>query len=119
LHAVSSHSAAVKALKGADAALNAWDTCCCLLPNNPVCRWDVSELCLELLYYVLLRNRDRISSLWPRVYDHCQVGSYAAEQQPWPSKWVCWELSHACLHCTGVQPLQQQSDLHSCVYRTD
>jgi hypothetical protein len=52
-----------------------------LLQNNAVCRWDVSELCLEILYCVLLRNRDCISPLWPRVY-HCQVGSYATEQQP-------------------------------------
>jgi brefeldin A-resistance guanine nucleotide exchange factor 1 len=63
----------------------------------------VSELCLELLYCVLLRNRDRISSLWPRVYDHCQVGSYATEQQPCLARRVCCELSHACLQCTGTQ----------------
>lgn len=34
----------------------------------------MAELCLELLFTVLLRNRDRISALWPRVYDHFQVG---------------------------------------------
>lgn len=32
--------------------------------------WDVSELCLELLFTVLLRNRDRISLIWQRTYDH-------------------------------------------------
>ena len=32
--------------------------------------WDVSELCLELLFTVLLRNRDRISFIWQRTYDH-------------------------------------------------
>ncbi|GLC38754.1 hypothetical protein PLESTM_000772100 [Pleodorina starrii] len=32
--------------------------------------WDVSEVCLELLYTVLLRNRDRITLLWPRAYEH-------------------------------------------------
>ena len=35
--------------------------------------WDVSELCLELLFTVLLRNRDRISLLWPRIYEHFHV----------------------------------------------
>lgn len=32
--------------------------------------WDVSELCLELLFTVLLRNRDRISLIWPKTYDY-------------------------------------------------
>ncbi|GFR51100.1 hypothetical protein Agub_g13429 [Astrephomene gubernaculifera] len=32
--------------------------------------WDASELCLELLFTVLLRNRDRITLLWPRAYEH-------------------------------------------------
>ncbi|GIL44250.1 hypothetical protein Vafri_1768 [Volvox africanus] len=35
--------------------------------------WDVSEVCLELLYTVLLRNRDRITLLWPRAYEQFQV----------------------------------------------
>ena len=35
--------------------------------------WDVSELCLELLFTVLLRNRDRISLLWSRIYEHFHV----------------------------------------------
>eukprot|EP00798_Chlamydomonas_sp_ICE-L_P006642 gene6642-3299_t len=34
--------------------------------------WDVSELCLELLFTVLLRNRDRIGLLWPKIFDHFQ-----------------------------------------------
>ena len=37
--------------------------------NGPA-NWDVAELCLELLFTVLLRNRDRIAALWPRTYEH-------------------------------------------------
>lgn len=39
--------------------------------------WDTSELALELLFGILLRNRDRISALWPPVYDHLQVRGLA------------------------------------------
>ncbi|KAF8061912.1 hypothetical protein HT031_004172 [Scenedesmus sp. PABB004] len=32
--------------------------------------WEAAELCLDLLLVVLLRNRDRLSLLWPPVLDH-------------------------------------------------
>ncbi|WIA18254.1 hypothetical protein OEZ85_009722 [Tetradesmus obliquus] len=32
--------------------------------------WEAAELCLDLLLVVLLRNRDRLSLLWPPVFDH-------------------------------------------------
>lgn len=32
--------------------------------------WDIAELCLDLLFTVMLRNRDRIALLWPKVYEH-------------------------------------------------
>ncbi|EFJ51864.1 hypothetical protein VOLCADRAFT_87471 [Volvox carteri f. nagariensis] len=45
--------------------------------------WDVSEVCLELLYTVLLRNRDRITLLWPRAYEHFQtILSHSRECEP-------------------------------------
>jgi len=45
--------------------------------------WDVAELCLELLFTMLLRNRDRISALWPRVYAHFQtIFSCSREVEP-------------------------------------
>ncbi|MEW5304445.1 MAG: hypothetical protein WDW36_007055 [Sanguina aurantia] len=40
--------------------------------NNGPAAWDVAELCLELCFTVLLRNRYRIASLWPRIYEHFQ-----------------------------------------------
>ncbi|KXZ43437.1 hypothetical protein GPECTOR_90g523 [Gonium pectorale] len=42
-------------------------------PPSSALPWDASELCLELLFTVLLRNRDRITLLWPRAYDHFQT----------------------------------------------
>ncbi|PNW80894.1 hypothetical protein CHLRE_07g334100v5 [Chlamydomonas reinhardtii] len=39
-------------------------------PPSSSMPWDASELCLELLFTVLLRNRDRITLLWPRAYEH-------------------------------------------------
>jgi hypothetical protein len=41
-------------------------------------RWDVSELCLELLFGILLRNRDRFAALWPAVYEHLLVRGWPA-----------------------------------------
>eukprot|EP00878_Enallax_costatus_P015929 GHUV01016699.1.p1 GENE.GHUV01016699.1~~GHUV01016699.1.p1 ORF type:complete len:757 (+),score=260.66 GHUV01016699.1:586-2856(+) len=32
--------------------------------------WEAADLCLDLLLVVLLRNRDRLSLLWPPVFDH-------------------------------------------------
>jgi brefeldin A-resistance guanine nucleotide exchange factor 1 len=43
-------------------------------PPSSSMPWDASELCLELLFTVLLRNRDRITLLWPRAYEHFAVG---------------------------------------------
>ncbi len=47
--------------------------CVCLCVAH---RWDVSELMLELLFSILLRNRDRIGNLWPMVYDHLNVSHH-------------------------------------------
>ncbi|KAG2488975.1 hypothetical protein HYH03_012417 [Edaphochlamys debaryana] len=38
-------------------------------PASSSVPWDATELCLELLFTVLLRNRDRITLLWPRAYE--------------------------------------------------
>lgn len=51
-------------------------------PPSSSMPWDASELCLELLFTVLLRNRDRITLLWPRAYEHFAVGASAGA---WPS----------------------------------
>ncbi|KAL6762500.1 hypothetical protein V8C86DRAFT_3130845 [Haematococcus lacustris] len=51
--------------------------------NDVSAGWDVSELCLELLYTLLLRNRDRISGLWPTVFDHVQsIFSHSRDVHP-------------------------------------
>lgn len=57
--------------------------------SNSSLSWDCSELCLELLFTVLLRNRDRISVLWPRAFEYFQVSereglfTHSAAQCTW------------------------------------
>ena len=76
-------------------------------------RWDVAELCLELLFTMLLRNRDRISALWPRVYAHFQVCVFVCV-----SVLVCTHArKHQCAVAEGVCTLSGvcvSISLHSC-----
>ncbi len=75
--------------------------------NNSALSWDTSELCLELLFTVLLRNRDRITLLWPRAYEHFAVRESRAScaaatcHSPAPSYFV----SARAFRWTGVSRL--------------
>ena len=75
-------------------------------------RWDVAELCLELLFTMLLRNRDRISALWPRVYAHFQVCvsvlvcTHARKHQCAVAESVCTLSGNVCVRLSF--------SLHSC-----